>query len=77
MNVIALHHTVEREQDLDACHLPEVLHFLPAAIVDVIVRHQAPCNSGSLYAARAAIVDMIAPYQMVADMYSGYKAYSR
>ena len=59
VDVIALNHSVEREEDLDAGRLQVGLHLLPAAMVNVVVGHQAPYDNGSLNAPRAAIVYMI------------------
>ena len=61
VDVVALHHRVEEEQDLDARGLLVGLHLLPAAVVDVIAGHQAAGHDGPLDAAGAAIVHVIAP----------------
>ena len=63
VDVIALHHRVEQQEDLDAPRLLVGLHFLPAGVVDVVVGHQAPYDNGSLNAPRAAIVYVIASYR--------------
>ena len=68
VDMIALHHRIQREQDFDASRFQIGLHFLPAAIVDVIVGHQASWDHGSLNATRTAIGYMIAPDQMAARL---------
>ena len=66
VNVITRDYRIQHDQELDACHLPVALDILPTAIMDVIVGNQTPGDDGSLNAARAAIVHMVAAYQMVA-----------
>ena len=46
--------------------LPVALDFLPSAVVDVVVGHQSSRDDRSLNAAGAAVVDVIASYQMTA-----------
>ena len=66
VDMIALHHRIQREQDFDASRFQIGLHLLPAAIVNVIVGHQASWNQGPLNATRTAIGYMITPDQMAA-----------
>ena len=59
VDMIALHHRIQCEQNFDASRFQIGLHFLPTAIVNVIVGHQASWNHGSLNTTRTAIGHMI------------------